>query len=144
MRHPMRILGLVPLALLVVAAADPDPEPPDPDSDAKKIEGTWMLEKVEGKGGVPADLKMTMRFDKAKVTLKVAGMEKTATYKIDARKKPRHIDITPDEDKKTVQGIYQIDGEKLKICVTEGGGARPGDFAKATSPVLTFKREKKK
>lgn len=74
------------------------------------------------------------------------GMVKT----IGATKKPKTVDteVTAGEHKgKTIQGIYEIDGDTLRVCVAlPGKGERPTEFsAKAGSGcnLTVYKRDKK-
>jgi uncharacterized protein (TIGR03067 family) len=72
------------------------------------------------------------------------------TVTLDPSKKPKAIDATPSNGEfkgKTVFGIYQRDGEELKICLPkQGDKQRPLGFK---SPVgsdlafMTFKRSTK-
>jgi uncharacterized protein (TIGR03067 family) len=129
----------------IVLASDPCPEPPDPDSDARKILGTWDVEKLELHGAkfeLPHKVELSLTFAKGKLTIKNAASEKTGSYKLDTRKKPKAVDITAD-DKKTVHGIYQLDGDTLLIALGQPGEARPKDFTNVKSSVMTLKRRKK-
>ena len=57
---------------------------------------------------------------------KVVGKGK---FKIDATKSPRQIDATPaPPNTKTLKGIYEWDGDKLKIIFGPPDGERPTDF----------------
>jgi uncharacterized protein (TIGR03067 family) len=71
-----------------------------------------------------------------------------ATYKLHRGKKHRGIDITfvtgPDEGK-TFKGIYQLKGDRLKLCWAESGQKRPKDFragAKSGCTLVVLKRIK--
>jgi uncharacterized protein (TIGR03067 family) len=102
--------------------------------DAKtELEGTWDLVSLErdGKDVKPKGEKAIMTGDKGvvKVGDKVIV---AATYKLDPSKKPKAVDITyteGDNKGKTFKGIYQLDGDMLKIC--RGGSPddeRPTEF----------------
>lgn len=88
--------------------------------DAKKDElhGKWevVTGKLLGKEVPLPDGGVHMTFEGGKVKFK-EGMkpEEDGTYKIDAAKKPKEIDVTPNKGP-AMSGIYQLDGDKLKIC----------------------------
>jgi uncharacterized protein (TIGR03067 family) len=76
-----------------------------------------------------------------------------AKYKLDENKKPKTIDLTaggrdgsgkkPDD---VLPGIYELDGDSLKICLGLPGKDRPTEpSAKegAKQTLYTYKREKK-
>jgi uncharacterized protein (TIGR03067 family) len=56
---------------------------------------------------------------KDKITYKFGDKTKELSYKLDATKKPKWIDIT--EGDHTNLGIYELEGDNLKICFPEGG-----------------------
>ncbi len=98
--------------------------------DRAKLQGTWQARSLM-KGGkeMPEaevkSIKMTFAADKVSIH-KGDGVSKDGTYKLDATKKPREIDITIGD--KTGLGIYQLEGNTLTLCLTEGEGARPSEF----------------
>ena len=94
----------------------------------KQLEGDWKIEKLVF-GGEEAPAEVT-----AKTTLMFKGDEITpsdkpkdvAKIKLDSSKKPGHLDLT--DKSKTMPGIYELTGDDLKICFTDGGGERPMEF----------------
>jgi len=91
----------------------------------------------------------------AKVKFAIKGAEmsfkeetdtKTATFKIDSSKKPAQIDIIPKdgpEKDKTMRGIYELDGDTLKLCVRGMGEGRPTEFKSDKDvTVMVLKRVK--
>jgi uncharacterized protein (TIGR03067 family) len=71
------------------------------------------------------------------------------TFTIDASKRPRTFDAQPLSGPgagKRVLGIYELEGDRLKICTALPGKERPSDFAakKGSGHTLTiWEREKK-
>lgn len=105
----------------------------DAKNDIAKLQGTWTAE-VQGK-------KHEMKFTKDKFTLSFADDQKKATasgtVKIDASKKPKHIDMNITEadglaekyKDMTAHAIYDLDGDTLKWCASQPGkDERPSAF----------------
>jgi uncharacterized protein (TIGR03067 family) len=105
----------------------------DGKNDQAKLQGNWTNE-VQGK-------KHEMKFSKDTFTLTFADGEKKAhvkgTFKIDAAKKPKHIDMMitegegPGEKFKgmTAHAIFELDGDTLKWCANQPGkDERPTEF----------------
>jgi RNA polymerase sigma-70 factor (ECF subfamily) len=125
--------GLV--ILLAALPAAPAPETDAAREDRQKMQGTWKAVSVESGGKKRPDQ------DIKKWKLFVAGDKMTArdgddlldesTFALDAGKKPRAIEITytagPDKGKK-LTGIYAVEGDLLKICVTQRDKDGPTDF----------------
>src|SRR6516164_5747912 len=121
--RPLAILFACSCVLASAACrADDDPEPK---VKAGALEGTWVFSKIigDGKGAPPGDLELT--FKKGKLSIKLGKIgEKSHDYKIDAAKKPAHIDLTDSERNKKVEGIYKIDKGELYLCIDERTGRR--------------------
>jgi uncharacterized protein (TIGR03067 family) len=72
-----------------------------------------------------------------------------ATARLDSAKNAKAIDVTYTEGEKkgkTVPGIYEIDGDTVRVCFSRPGDDRPSEFsAKAGSgrTLVVYKREKK-
>src|ERR1051326_1611407 len=102
--------------------------------DLAKLQGVWRFESMEG--GFPGD---ATAFKDLKLTFKgntashagAGGKTEEATFKLDATKKPKHIDFMPLSEPgkgKTMKGIYDIDGDTLKICGAGENEERPTEF----------------
>ncbi len=140
----MRFLPAVGLmAACGAAIAAPIPKEKDkPKKDEVAILGVWELVTMEVNGMVlPAGGEM-MRFaftdGKLKLTLVGKPKEQDATYKLDPAAAPKAIDI--DEGKgRTSLGIYDLDGDKLRICLAEGKTpVRPTEFKGVGKAVVVF------
>ena len=120
-------------------------------TDEDKIQGTWSFVSVE-KGGIDVnddfvkEAKLTITADKVK--LAAGGKDMEAGYKLDASKKPKHMDILINEGGKelVVKGIYALDGDELKVCFGGPGDNRPTEFKSAggsNEQMAVMKRDKK-
>lgn len=107
----------------------------DAEKELKAFQGDWTFESSEAGGQkIPAEqLKdFVMIFDGAKHTVKTGTtIIQTGTQAIDPSKKPKTIDVTlTDGPNKgmVILGIYEIDGDTLKVCFDLGGKKRPTEF----------------
>jgi uncharacterized protein (TIGR03067 family) len=119
--------------------------------DEDAIQGTWQIEKFDlggGPGGPPAEevAKMKLVFKESKVAA-VRGSDAKPDeidYKIDASTTPKALDLI--ENGRPMLAIYELDGDTLKICMSEGGqkGVRPSEFKTdgKNTAVITLKRVK--
>ena len=117
--------------------------------DQKDIQGTWKIEKaLRGGEEMPTEesAKVTLEFKDDKVIVHDPKRDEPATFKLDGTTKPKNITIKPEKKDQEVFGIYELNGDTLKVCFTKEGGARPKEFeSKAGSEMMLFvlKREKK-
>jgi uncharacterized protein (TIGR03067 family) len=125
----------------------------DVDKELKKFQGTWTIESsVTGGVEIPAEqLKgFSVTFEGAKHTLKFEdNVFQAGTQTMDSSKSPKTIDVTMTEgpNKGTVMlGIYEFDGDTLKVCFDPQGKQRPTEFkspAGSQNFVNVHKRVKK-
>ena len=89
---------------------------------------------------IVAGEKYTVFFDETKVA--------DVTFKLDETKKPKTLDAKPsagDFKDKVQPGIYQLDGDELKVVFTEPGKDRPTEFktrAKTEEVMVVYRRVK--
>jgi uncharacterized protein (TIGR03067 family) len=108
----------------------------------KALQGTWV---ADGDG---IDSTWTFKDDTVKAS--VQGVEYSCKSKIEVDAKPHPTaDLTiedgPDESKgKVSKGIYKLDGEKLKLCVSLPGMDRPKDFEQVDGEAYLFELKKEK
>jgi len=137
-----RPIILVAACSLLLAAAEAKEKRPM--GDQEKIQGTWALVSGERSGKPLPDEAVThvkLVFSGTKLTTKNKDRRTEATFKLDPKKEPKEIDVEMEGN--VGKGIYQLDGDALKIVHAEVGDARPKEFPKAGSglTVLVLKRE---
>src|SRR5262245_62568602 len=125
----------------------------DLEKEVKKFQGTWTIESSETGGMAipPGELKeFIVIFEGDKHTVKMGDkVIRVGTQKLDPSKSPKAIDVTMTEgpNKGAVMlGIYEIDGDTLKVCFDPQGKKRPTEFKSAPGSenfVNVHKRVKK-
>jgi uncharacterized protein (TIGR03067 family) len=142
MRHVIFSLMLFAFGLGTATAQDDQAK-----KDLEKLQGSWKAETaIMGGEKAPAEqlAKMGLTF-KGNEVIPAENPKDVATIKLDPSKKPAQMDLT--EKNKTVsQGIYEIDGDTLKLCFSEPGEGRPKTFESPKGKptfFLVLKRVKK-
>jgi uncharacterized protein (TIGR03067 family) len=135
-RYGMTLLtvGLV----LVVGHARADDK-----ADNEKLQGEWKLVSFELKGKSEEVPDAKYKFEgKNWSATSTSGGDGEGTFAIDSSKKPKSIDFTGKG--RLAKGIYELDGDTLKVCMGEHAGLdRPTEFKSAEKViVMTFKRVK--
>src|SRR5262245_47783566 len=136
----MSALSTVMISAALVLAVD-KPEDQAMKAARKELEGSWMVRYADaGEALIDAETAPVLIFSAEKVVLaRVKVVEKKvtleeidqATYTLDPSKKPMHIDmlLTTGMDKgKSIRGLYQVKGSKLRICLGASNGERPKTF----------------
>jgi uncharacterized protein (TIGR03067 family) len=126
----------------------------------KKLEGSWTMVGMEYNGRTyPQQLlqrrpyRLVIKGNKYIRILNLNGrggrggvMERKYeyTFKVNPGKNPKAIDLI--RGASTVPGIYQLDGDTLKVCETTIGGQRPTSFTTAVGSrarISSWKRDKR-
>lgn len=141
----MRLRCLIVITALCAVAAQATKEELQKERD--RFKGLWRVTALEvnGKEIDPDVIKrFEWIFENDKVTVKANVQERDSTFTVDPTKKLKTIDLTW-KDKTTV-GIYDLQGDRLRICLAkEGEKKRPTDFvSKERSDVtlLVLRRQK--
>jgi uncharacterized protein (TIGR03067 family) len=123
------------------------------EKEVKKFQGTWTFESSEAGGEkLLADgLKgLVLIFEGDKHTVKKGDeVIQVGTQKLDPSKSPKTIDVTMTEGPQkgaVMLGIYEINGDTLKVCFDAEGKKRPTEFKSAPGSqtfVNVHKRTKK-
>ena len=107
----------------------------DVEKETKKFQGTWTFESSEAGGmALPADqLKgLILVFEGDKHTVKKGDeVVQVGVQKLDPSKSPKAIDVTMTEGPNkgmVMLGIYEFDGDTLKVCFDATGKKRPTEF----------------
>jgi uncharacterized protein (TIGR03067 family) len=132
------------------AAAD---DKADLEKEVKKFQGTWTFESSEAGGQqLPAgELKeLVITFAGDKHTIKKGDqVVQVGAQKLDPSKSPKAIDVNMTEGPNKgvfMLGIYEINGDTLKVCFDPQGKKRPTEFKSAPGSanfVNVHKRVKK-
>jgi uncharacterized protein (TIGR03067 family) len=134
----MNLLLVMP-ALLLITAGDP------PRSDLDRLQGTWLLVAMEREGeDVPAEDFKDWKavYEENRITLRAGErVRRRGIVTLDPSRKPKAINTWdqdgPYEDQ-TVPGIYDLDGDTLKVCFARPGAERPKEFTTKAGPGFVF------
>jgi len=138
-------LAMLVLAIGIVVAGE--------GSDLKKMEGTWQGTVLELGGKPPTDgekkitIKLVVKGDRYTIFFSEQKISEGA-FKLDEKNKPKRIDATASEGDfkgKVQPGIYQLDGDELKVVFTEPDKERPTEFktrAKTDEVLIRYQRKK--
>jgi uncharacterized protein (TIGR03067 family) len=129
----LRLLSVLAVGLLLGADA---PREDSAKKELEKFQGDWVAVSytVDGKEVGDDELKtIRLTVKGADSTFKRGDKTGHGTYKLGPSKDPKEIDISHDDgpDKgKTALGVYEVEGEKLKICLAAPGvKERPKELA---------------
>jgi uncharacterized protein (TIGR03067 family) len=133
----------------------------DAKADLEKLQGVWVVTAIEEGGesttakDLPAAITVTFKGDKMVMDGPLAApkgekpVKPEFTVKLDPSQKPKAIDTVALGGKfkgKTGKGIYQLDGDELKLCLpNQESKDRPTEFkslAGSDLVVMTLKRSK--
>jgi uncharacterized protein (TIGR03067 family) len=141
-----RLLLLVAAGCLVAADGA---KKEDGKQELAKLKGIWTVTSAVHNGQTDDDAKGdTVTFDGDKVTVKAKNGEHAGTCKVDAAKKPKSIDFIPSDGPqkdRTHPGIYEIQGDTLRICFTQPDKTRPTAFESepgSGAMLISLKRQK--
>ncbi|HYT93395.1 MAG TPA: TIGR03067 domain-containing protein [Gemmataceae bacterium] len=147
------ILWIVAIASLAAGGPSPAGGGKETGEDVlKKIQGTWrfVAKEVDGKPR-PAEqvAKLTITFTGDKWSVREDGkVVQAGTHKFDPSKKPAQVDaaVTAGEGKgSTMLGIYELQGDMMKVCFDPQGKERPTSLtAKTGQFAAVVRREKPK
>lgn len=122
------VLGLASAGWAVLADRIGDPE-------AKALEGEWSVTRAEQSGKQLPDedvKKMKVTIKQGVMTIDNGSRQESVTVSIDASTKPKGIDLrrVKSGNEQVDRGIYELDGNELKICWGEEKTAdrRPEEF----------------
>lgn len=104
------------------------------DQELKKLNGTWLIVSGEMFGKkMPAEVfaGFELVLKDGSYTLNAKGKADIGTCKVDAKKKPKELDITGTEGPnkgKTMLCIYELKDDMLTVCYDMAGKQRPTEF----------------
>jgi len=144
-------MNLLPAFIVAASLSLVGGEPPRTDLDA--IQGTWTLVAMETEGheADPEDFKdYTATYEGNRLTLRAGDrVRRRGIITLAPDRKPRAVNTWdqdgPYEDQ-TVPGIYELQGDTLKLCFARPGQERPKEFSTKSGTaflVCTYKKLKR-
>jgi clostripain len=144
------------LAIMLVLgcnASAPDQDKEQPSLEDKEVlQGTWNVFSREEGGKEQPDAEGALSFKGNGFSLQLRnGPSIKGTFKLDPSTTPKTIDLKIEARfdvavNKTVLGIYQLEGDKLTLCLSDpGAGDRPKELATREGSrriLLNLKRDK--
>ncbi len=114
-------------------------------NDIDRLQGAWAVTSLEVDGQSMPDSSLAaaqIEIQGDRFTTTGMGAEYAGTLKLDAKPKPRHIDMHFDTGHAAGvvnRGIYELKADAWKLCLATRGDARPSSFA--TQPGSGFALE---
>jgi RNA polymerase sigma factor (sigma-70 family) len=119
--------------------------------DWDNLQGTWTATAAERDGQkVPEEALREIRilFRGSRIIIRPSGEPTRVSFRLDPTRSPKVLAMTAQEGPdrgKTVPGIYDLRGDRLKLCIAEKpGGTAPAEFATREASglmLLVLKRE---
>jgi uncharacterized protein (TIGR03067 family) len=150
-------------AALMVAAGGPKKDVSR--EDAKRFQGTWAVVSVEVNGKPGETFAGTMKVVGGKYTFysKKGKKQEEMHYRLDATRNPKTIDFTRESNpykpgnrgdgnrsaaspylsRPYMQGIYELKGDTLRLCLRAPHKGRPRAFTSRGQLFITLKRVKR-
>ena len=95
--------------------------------DANKMQGSWtIVSSLDDGQDVKNEIGGRVRISDTEIILDFTEKKDSLSYKLDPSKSPKWIDLIG--KKVTYLGIYELDGDTLKICFSESGKERSTKF----------------
>jgi uncharacterized protein (TIGR03067 family) len=113
-----------------------------------KLQGKWRVERIEENGVAEPEeeaKRFTLIIKGNKINVELRGQVEHTDFQIDATKSPKEIDMVPqygDDKGKTFRGIYEIDGDTLRICATPLAERPKKIVSEQGTMILILKRAK--
>jgi uncharacterized protein (TIGR03067 family) len=148
----MSNLSVVVTAVLFVAVGAPQDDAGK--KELEKLKGVWTTESIEYNGKQHEKLAKQLRFVFKGNAATVEGNNQVRkeyakfTFKLDPGATPKLFDLTVAagvQKDAVMEGIYELKGDQLRICLKVLGQDRPTEFASpegASIALLVLKREK--
>jgi uncharacterized protein (TIGR03067 family) len=119
-------------------------------ADREKLQGKWKVTSgvIDGNAIPKGQLGGELNYKGDKYSWSFGDQSGTGTFKLDPSKNPKQLDAVPGDGPaqgQTVEHIYEIDGDKLKLCFALPGTDRPKEFKSTAGSGLwlfTYKRAK--
>jgi uncharacterized protein (TIGR03067 family) len=129
--------------LVVLFVPVPEPPPAKPvEPDHKRFQGEWHVVSVSRRGKAEDDdaaSHVVVFSGNNLARVRPDGHRHEATMKLDVTKSPRQIVFS--EQNRTYTGIYEFEGDTLKIAVREGN-TPPKDFKNMGDEILMVLKRK--
>jgi len=117
----------VPIAMLAWATTE------EQQTEIQRLGGTWTVVTQQMDGGPQSEPQPNDRmvFERNSLRRRQTAPDGTecgeeVSYTVDPTKSPKQINVS--QWGKTAYGIYELDGDHLKICIDRSGQGRPSEF----------------
>ena len=140
------VLLLTGVLLAGMTLGSDSPKEYDDTTEVKTLEGSWRQVAVETAGkalAVPGNDARSLIFENGKVVWHDAHADFVATFTVNDRVKPNHLDMTIEnlpEKWIPYMMLYRVDGDTLRLVFPKGPKMRYASFEEEGVHILIFKR----
>ena len=123
-------------AFVVITVATVSANAQKKESDQDKLHGTWIVVSAEIEGSeAKSELKKGEKlvFNGKKFKFESKAYHEEGTFSVEGDKKTKEINLIDEKEKKS-EGIYEMNGEELKLCFSHG--ERPREFKSTKAAML--------
>lgn len=143
------MIRLASLSVLAVALSAAAADKPDPKADLAALKGRWKVTATtfDGKAQpMPAAGERVLEFGEKEFTAYDGDKKgRTIGFALDPTATPKRFDLIRPGKNEKAEGVYKLDGDKLRICYAEPGAARPDKVeSEAGSRVFLLELERVK